>query len=84
MTVGRMAWRALRILAEGEVWVEGHATQAHGEPGGAIVNVSTFRKLEEEGLAESFEVGRIAPVWKGRITQAGRDLLTRETIDTGD
>ena len=67
--------RALKILNAGDCSIEGHATQGHASSGGGIINTETARTLEDAGLAESYEVGRICPWWMLRITDAGRAAL---------
>lgn len=65
----------LAILADGDAYVEGHATQGHDAQGGAIIHVATARRLEALGLIETYEAGRISPYWMARITQRGRQAL---------
>lgn len=65
---------ALRVLAEGDAYMEGGTTTLdHGR----IVNVSTARALIDAGLAEWYETGSRPPFMRDmvRITDAGRAAL---------
>lgn len=63
---------ALAILRAGDAAIEGRATQGHDQPGGAIVHQVTAERLQSFGWAIAYEVGRIMPRWRLRITENGR------------
>lgn len=67
--------RALEVLASGDAFIEGHSTT---HMFGRIVNRMTALVLEQDGLASSYETGRISPLWKLTITAEGRAALEED------